>query len=113
MSPAVFMRPYLVDGSSIWHRACSVGHIRSQQWKRGVVLNKMAVCVVCDKSGKNCLNKQIKVKSFNCPSASHSTVFLTSALDAGELSDSRFGSFTSEESALGGWVGSTAVIDTM
>jgi hypothetical protein len=53
MSPLVFMRPYLVEGSSIWNRACSMGHIRGQHWKRGVVLNKMAVRIVGDKSGKN------------------------------------------------------------
>jgi hypothetical protein len=76
MSPVDCMRPYIVEGSSIWDTACSLGHIRSQHWKRGVVLNNMAVRIVCDKSGKNCWNKLIKVRNFNCPSASHSNIFV-------------------------------------
>jgi len=48
------MRPYLVEGSSVWNRACNMDHIRGQHLKRDVVLNKMAIRIVCDKSGKNC-----------------------------------------------------------
>ena len=54
MSPVVFNRLYLVEGSSVWNEACSMDHIRGQQWERGVLLNNMAARIVCDKSGKNC-----------------------------------------------------------